>query len=148
MLTSVNDLVKEKGDSVWSVSPETSVIDALNNLAEKDIGALLVLEGEKIAGIFSERDVVRRIARNTAFDLDSPVSDYMTKDVFTIKPSQTIEDCMSLMTEHRIRHLPVVEGDQLAGLISIGDVVKAIITSQEFTIDQLSKYITGGGYSQ
>jgi CBS domain-containing protein len=148
MLISVRDLLRLKGDAVWSVEPGTSVIKALHELAEKDIGALLVLEGDHIAGIISERDVVRKIAETGAFELGGTVSEYMTPDVFTISPTQTIEDCMGLMTEQRIRHLPVVEDDQLVGMISIGDVVKAIITSQEFTIDQLTKFIDGGGYNQ
>jgi CBS domain-containing protein len=148
MLISVRDLLRLKGDAVWSVEPGTSVIKALHELAEKDIGALLVLEGDHIAGIISERDVVRKIAETDVFELGGTVSEYMTPDVFTISPTQTIEDCMGLMTEQRIRHLPVVEDDQLVGMISIGDVVKAIITSQEFTIDQLTKFIDGGGYNQ
>jgi IMP dehydrogenase len=120
----------------------------MRELADKDIGALLVVEGGHIAGIISERDVVRKIAQNGDLELPGTVSDYMTPDVFTISPLQTIEDCMALMTEKRIRHLPVVEDDKLVGMISIGDVVKAIITSQEFTIDQLKKFIDGGGYNQ
>jgi CBS domain-containing protein len=148
MLISVRDLLKLKGDAVWSVKPDTTVIEALNFLAEKDIGALVVLDGESIAGIISERDVVRAIAAQQGFSSEQPVSGFMTEDVFTIGPAQTIEDCMTLMTEHRIRHLPVVEDEQLAGVISIGDVVKAVITSQEFTIDQLRKFIDGGGYNQ
>jgi CBS domain-containing protein len=148
MLISVRDLLRLKGDAVWSVAPGTTVVDALHDLAEKDIGALLVLEGGQIAGIISERDVVRKVAETGAGELVGTVSEYMTTDVFTISPAQTIEDCMALMTEQRIRHLPVVEDDKLIGMISIGDVVKAIITSQEFTIDQLTKFIDGGGYNQ
>ena len=148
MLISVRDLLRLKGDAVWSVAPGTSVVEALNKLAEKDIGALLVLEGGQIAGIISERDVVRKIGETGVLELAGVVSEYMTPDVFTVSPAQTIEDCMALMTEQRIRHLPVVEDDQLVGMISIGDVVKAIITSQEFTIDQLTKFIDGGGYNQ
>jgi CBS domain-containing protein len=148
MLISVRDLLKLKGNAVWSVTPDTTVIAALNLLGEKDIGALVVLDGESLAGIISERDVVRVVAAQRGFLSEQPVSDFMTEDVFTISPAQTIEDCMALMTEHRIRHLPVVEDRRLAGVISIGDVVKAIITSQEFTIDQLRKFIDGGGYNQ
>lgn len=148
MLISVRDLLRLKGDVVWSVTPETSVSEALHQLADKDIGALLVLADDRIAGIISERDVVRKIAETDDFLLENPVRAYMTPDVFTINPTQSIEDCMNLMTEQRIRHLPVVEDDQLVGMISIGDVVKAIITSQEFTIDQLKKFIDGGGYNQ
>jgi CBS domain-containing protein len=148
MFISVRDLLRVKGDAVWYVSPETTVITALNTLSEKDIGALLVMEDGQIAGIVSERDVVRKISATNAFLPESPVSDYMTPDVITLNPSQPIEDCMALMTEQHIRHLPVIEDNQLVGMISIGDVIKAIITSQEFTIDQLKKYIDGGGYNQ
>ena len=148
MLISVRDLLRLKGDAVWCVAPGTSMIDALHELADKDIGALLVMEGGSIAGIISERDVVRKIVETGMFEPGGTVSEYMTPGVFTIGPTQTIEDCMNLMTEKRIRHLPVVEADKLVGMISIGDVVKAIITSQEFTIDQLTKFIDGGGYNQ
>lgn len=148
MLTSVSDILKAKGDAVWHVTPTTPVADTLKVLAEKDIGALLVMDGERIAGIVSERDIVRKVSERDTFDLDQPVSAYMTRDVFTIGPEQTIEDCMAMMTEKRIRHLPVVEGEKLVGVISIGDVVKAIIHSQEYTIEQLTKYISGGGYNR
>ena len=148
MVITVRDLLRLKGDAVWSVTPAIPVLDALHELSDKDIGALVVLEDEKLVGIFSERDVVRKIAEEDEFSLELPVSSYMTPDVITISPTQYIEDCMTLMTEQRIRHLPVVEDDRMIGMISIGDVVKAIITSQEFTIDQLKKYIDGGGYNQ
>ncbi len=148
MLTTVQDLLKVKGDAVWHVSPDATVLDALNLMAEKDIGALLVLEEEEIAGIVSERDFVRMIAQKQTCELQSTVKDYMTSTVFTIHPSQTIEDCMEMMTEKHIRHLPVTDGDDILGLISIGDVIKGIISSHEFTIEQLSKYIDGGGYNQ
>jgi len=148
MLTTVRDLLKMKGDKVFSVSPDTSVIETIKIMAEKRIGDLLVLEGDQIAGIVSERDFVREIARENVCHLNEPVRDVMTKEVFTVHPSQTIKDCMQMMTEKHIRHLPVVEDDQVVGLISIGDVIKGIITSQEFTIDQLEKYISGGGYNR
>jgi len=147
MLIVVRDLLKVKGNAVWHVSPETSVLDALKYMAEKQIGALLVLEGDQIAGIVSERDFVRKIAKTNAF-LDGPVREYMTRKVLTINLSQTIVDCMELMTAEHIRHLPVLEDEKLVGMISIGDVVKGIITSQEFTIQQLEKYIDGRGYNQ
>jgi len=148
MLISVRDLLKLKGDAIWSVSPESTVIEALHLLAEKDVGALIVLDGDQLAGILSERDVVRVIAKRDAFSPEQLVDAFMTKKVFTIGPNQSIEDCMALMTEKHIRHLPVVEEGLLMGVISIGDVVKAVITSQEFTIDQLRKFIDGGGYNQ
>ena len=148
MLMTVKDLLRLKGDAIWYVKPDDTVIDALHELADKDIGALLVLEGEEIVGIISERDIVRKIAATTDFILDQPVSAFMTEEVFTISPMQSLEDCMALMTEKHIRHLPVVEDERVVGVISIGDVVKAVITSQEFTIDQLKKFIDGGGYNQ
>ena len=148
MLTTVRDLLRMKGNDVWYVSPKTTVIDALKHMAEKRIGALLVLEEGQIAGIVSERDFVRRIALLNTCEIDRPVREVMTQEVVTIQPDENIETCMAVMTEKRIRHLPVVEQGKIIGLISIGDVVKAIITSHEFTIEQLSKYIDGGGYNQ
>jgi len=148
MLTKVRDLLRTKGNDVWYVSPRTTVIDALKKMAEKRIGALLVLENGQIAGIVSERDFVRRIASLNRCDLDRPIQEMMTQDVITIQPEENIETCMEIMTEHRIRHLPVVAQGKLLGLVSIGDVVKAIITHHEFTIEQLSKFIDGGGYNQ
>ena len=147
MLTIVRDLLEAKGDEVWSVSLKTTIIDAMKIMSEKRIGNLLVLENDQIAGIVSERDFVRMIAREGSCQLDKPVGDVMTQQVITVDPSQSIEDCMVLMTANRIRHLPVVEEDQIVGVISIGDVIKGVISSQKFTIDQLTKYI-GGGYNQ
>jgi CBS domain-containing protein len=147
MLTKVQDILRIKGDNVWSIPPETSVLSALQTLAEKRVGALLVMDGDQIAGIVSERDFVRRIAAEKTCEIDHPVRDVMTKAVFTISPEDDIEDCMELMTEKHIRHLPVVKEGALVGLVSIGDVVKAMITSKEFTIEQLNKYIQGGGYN-
>ncbi|MDY6874484.1 MAG: CBS domain-containing protein [Chloroflexota bacterium] len=147
MLATVRDLLSVKGDKVWSVSPETTVIDALQLLADKQVGALLVLDGDQIAGIVSERDFVRRIAADQSCHLGQPVREIMTQDVFTIHPDDDLDACMQWMTEKHIRHLPVVEQGELVGLVSIGDVVKAIIVSHEFTIEQLSKFIDGGGYN-
>ena len=148
MLTTVRDLLKMKGDILYSVSPDTPILKAMQIMAEKNIGDLLVLEEGRITGIISERDFVRKTARAGACDLKAPVSEMMTREVITVTPSQTIEDCMQTMTEEHIRHLPVVEGDQIHGLISIGDVIKGIITSQEFKIEQLEKYISGPSYNQ
>jgi CBS domain-containing protein len=129
MLTTVQDLLRIKGDQVWSISPETTVIETLQILAEKRVGALLVLDGDRIAGIVSERDFVRRIAAEGSCHLGQPVKEIMTTEVITVHSEDNIEACMSLMTEKHIRHLPVVDQDKLVGLVSIGDVVKAIITS-------------------
>lgn len=147
MLTIVRDLLEEKGGAVWSVSPGTTILQAMKVMAEKNIGNLIVLENDHIAGIVSERDFVRMIAREGSCQNDMHVEDVMTQQVITVDPSQSIEDCMVLMTANRIRHLPVVEKDQIVGVISIGDVIKGVIRSQKFTIDQLTKYI-GGGYNQ
>ena len=147
MITMVKEILKAKGDTVWSISPDTTILDAMQIMAEKQIGNLLVLENDQIAGIVSERDFVRMIASDSACKLNKPVRDVMTLEVYTIGPSEDIEACMKMMTEKRIRHLPVVEDDQILGMISIGDVIKGIITSQKFTIEQLEKYI-GGGYNR
>jgi CBS domain-containing protein len=112
-------------------------------MADKDIGAVLVLEAGRIAGIFSERDYARKIILKGKASRETPVRDIMTSHVLYVRPEQTVADCMALMTNKHIRHLPVLAGDELIGLISIGDVVKAIIDEQEFMIEQLEKYITG-----
>ncbi len=147
-MITIRDLINVKGRDVYAVHPGTTVIETLKYLAEKDIGALVVLQNDTIAGIISERDFVRSIAETGQCLMDTTVADYMTRDVFTIEMDQSLSDCMRLMTEKRIRHLPVVENGKLVGVISIGDVVKAIITDHEMTIDQLSNYIEGRGYGR
>jgi CBS domain-containing protein len=147
MLT-VRDLLRVKGTDVWSVTPQTTVIDTLHYLAEKDIGALVVLDDGKLVGIISERDIVRDIAKTGQFSLDAIVGSHMTQEVFTVQPKHTIEECMQLMTQKHIRHLPVMENDKLVGLLSIGDVIKAIISTQESMINSLENYIEGRGYGQ
>ena len=147
-MISVNDLLKNKGNQVYSVTPQTQTLHALKLLAEKNIGALLVLDGQKLAGIVSERDVVRQIADKGTCNMKQPVEQFMTELLYVISPDQSIDECMSLMTEHHIRHLPVVENEQVVGVISIGDVVKKLIADHETTIDTLEKYITGTGYGQ
>lgn len=144
----LRDLLKVKGNQVWSVSPDATVLDTLKAMAKKDVGALLVLDAGKIVGIISERDFARSIAKTEECILDTTVVDYMTKEVVTIRPDQSVDECMQLMTRERIRHLPVVEDNQLIGLISIGDVVKEIISNKESTIDHLENYIEGRGYGQ
>ncbi len=143
-MTTVNQILQTKGHEVLSVSPDTLVYDALKLMAEKNVGALLVIEGDKLRGIFSERDYARKVILHGKSSKEIPVKEIMSADVFTIRPQQSIEECMALMTNKRIRHLPVIEENKLVGLISIGDVVKAIISEQEFTIKQLENYITGG----
>jgi CBS domain-containing protein len=143
-MINVRDILQDKGREIWRVSPQTSVFDALRLMADRNIGALLVLEGEKLAGIFSERDYARKVILKGKASKDTAVAEIMTAVVVTVRPSQTVEECMELMTANRIRHLPVLDGEELAGVISIGDVVKAIISDREFTIKQLENYITGG----
>jgi CBS domain-containing protein len=139
----VSSVLLSKGHSVWSIAPEKTVYEALELMADKDIGALVVLQGDRLAGIFSERDYARKVILKGKASRDTPVRDVMTTKVVTVGPEETMGQCMALMTHHHIRHLPVLTNDQLIGVISIGDVVKAIITEQEFMIEQLENYITG-----
>ena len=142
-MKTVVQLLRGKGHEVLSVSPETSVFEALEVMAEKNVGALLVVEGGRLAGIFSERDYARKVILKGKASREVPVREIMTSHVLYVRPDQTIEDCMALMTDKRVRHLPVLDGERLVGVISIGDVVKAIITEQKFIIEQLQNYITG-----
>jgi CBS domain-containing protein len=143
-MITVRDILQRKGNQIWSVAPDSTVYDALMLMAEQNVGALLVLDGEKIVGIFSERDYARKIILKGKASKETSVDEIMTSEVTTVHPGQSVEECMALMTHKRIRHLPVLEGEKLAGLISIGDVVKAIISDREFIIKQLESYITGG----
>ena len=142
-MTIVNQLLRSKGPEIWSVMPETSVYDAIKLMADKGIGALLVLEGERLVGIISERDYARKVILQGKSSRNTPVSEIMTSRVFYVQPEQSIEECMALMTDKHIRHLPVLQDGRLVGVISIGDVVKAIISEQKFMIEQLEQYITG-----
>jgi CBS domain-containing protein len=135
-------LLQNKGDQVFFVGPETRVIEALQIMADKNIGAVLVLNEGEVVGIFSERDYTRKGELNTRQADDTQVSELMTDQVICVRPDMSIDECMALMTNHRIRHLPVLEGERLAGLISIGDVVKSVISEQKFVIEQLEEYIT------
>ncbi len=139
----VKHLLLSKGKGVWAISPDEKVFAALQMLAAKNVGALVVMEGEKLAGILSERDYARKVALYGKSSMDTPVRDIMTGKVITITPQHTLGECMEQMTHHRVRHLPVIEGEQVIGLISIGDIVKAIISQQEFFIEQLENYIVG-----
>lgn len=147
-MITVRELLKGKGHDIWFVNPHDPVLLALNLMSEKDIGSLLVMEEGKLRGIVSERDFVRSLAETETCTLDADVSKYMTRVVITVSPDQTNEDCMRLMTQHRVRHLPVVENGAVVGVISIGDIVKADITSKESMINSLENYIEGRGYGQ
>lgn len=142
-MKSVRHLLDVKGHDVWTIDPDATVYHALERLAEKDIGALVVTEGDALAGVFSERDYARKVALHGRASKETLVRQVMTPDVITVTPDQPIDDCMSLMTEHRIRHLPVMEAGEIVGVISIGDVVKEVIAEQEFQIEQLTNYISG-----
>lgn len=143
----VHDILRTKGTTVWSVTPDMTVHDALRLMAEKNIGAVLVLdEGGRIVGLLSERDYARKVALEGRTAQDTLVRDIMSERVMGVRPEQTVEQCMMIMTDRRIRHLPVVDEDGLVGVISIGDVVKAVLSHQEFMIEQLENYITGTPY--
>ncbi|MCE1192562.1 MAG: CBS domain-containing protein [Acidovorax sp.] len=143
-MTVVSKILQSKPDAtVYSVAPGASVFDALQLMAAKGIGALLVTEGESIVGIFTERDYARKIALMGRTSSLTQVRDVMTTAVLFVRPDQTSEQCMQIMSNNRLRHLPVVEGGKLVGMISIGDLVKDIISEQKFIIEQLEQYISG-----
>ncbi len=143
-MATVRQLLRTKGNEIWSVAPQATVYEALQIMSEKDVGALLVLDKGNLVGIFSERDYARKLILKGRFSKDTTVTELMTHEVLYVEPQSTIEDCMALMTAKRIRHLPVLEKERLIGIVTIGDVVKQIISDQEFTIRQLGTYITGG----
>jgi CBS domain-containing protein len=146
-MATVSDILRGKGQDVWAVSPEDTVLSALQLLAEKGIGAVLVLEAGLVRGILSERDYARKVVLQGRSSANTPVKEIMTSRVFAVTPSHTVENCISLMTEKRIRHLPVMDEGNLVGVISIGDVVKMMLTEKDQMIDQLTNYITTGGYA-
>jgi CBS domain-containing protein len=141
------DILKSKSDQiVHSIASTASVFDAVKSMADKSIGALLVMEGKRIVGIITERDYARKTILMGRASKETPVSEIMTSEVMYVRPNQTSEECMALMTQNRIRHLPIVDNGSLIGLISIGDLVKDIISEQRFIIDQLEHYIRGERY--
>jgi len=142
-MTTVRQILQEKESKLWTIRPDLTVFEALKIMADNNIGALLVMKKNKLCGIFSERDYARKVILQGKSSKDTAVSEIMITSVIYIKPEQSVEDCMALMTDKRIRHLPVLDQDNLIGIISIGDVVKTIISDQEFTIQQLENYISG-----
>lgn len=142
-MTTVAQVLRTKGHAVWSISPTATAYDALVLMAEKDVGALVVVEGSKLVGIISERDYVRRMALKGQVSNDTAVRELMTVAVVTVAQEDTIDKCMALMTARRVRHLPVLSGGDLIGVISIGDVVKAQISEKESVIGDLERYISG-----
>ena len=141
-MTRVRDILAVKGRDVWSIGPNASVYDAMKLMADKGIGALLVLEGTKLVGIISERDYARKVILQGRSSRTTAVQEIMTGRVAYAEPEQNIEECMALMTELRVRHLPVIEAGEVRGVISIGDLVKSIIAEQKFIIEQLERYIS------
>lgn len=144
-MKTVRQILQRKGSAYWSVASETSGYDALQVLADKDVGALLVIDDGKLVGIFSERDYARKVILRGKSSKNTPVSALMTADVLYVGPDMVLDDCMALMSQKRVRHLPVMENNQLIGIVSLGDVVSMIISDQKFTINELEKYITSSG---
>ena len=142
-MTTLQMLLDGKGQDVWSVHPDDTVLDAIKMLAEKDIGALIVIENDKPVGIFSERDYARNVYLKGKSSPETPVRDVMASPIISVSPDQTVNECMAVMTAKRFRHLPVMDGDELVGMVSIGDLVKSIIAEQQLTIEQLEHYIHG-----
>jgi len=142
MLTA-KDILNDKGRAVWSVQPTDTVLAALGVMAEHDIGAVLVMEGDKLVGLLSERDYARKVVLAGRSSKDSPVKDVMTVHIVCVSPERSIDECMALMTSKRLRHLPVIDHKRVIGIVSIGDLVKATIDDQQFTITQLQMYIAG-----
>ena len=140
----VSDILQTKGREVWTITPETIVFDALKTMADKNVGALVVMDGAKVAGILSERDYARKVILHGRSSRELQTREIMSTSVYFVTPEENIEDCMALFTNKRVRHLPVLQADDLIGIISIGDVVKAVIAEQESTIKHLENYITGG----
>lgn len=143
-MATVQQLLLTKAPAIWSIAPDALVYDAIRLMAEKEIGALLVLEDGELRGIMSERDYARKVILQGKSSRETRVRDIMTREPHCVTPEDSVERCMSLMTDERIRHLPVVRDGELLGVISIGDVVKAVITQQEFFIEQMRQYIAGG----
>ena len=139
----VKDILDVKGRDIWSIAPDISVYDAMKLMADKEIGSLMVMEGTKLVGIISERDYARKVILQGRSSHTTQVREIMTSRVVYAQPDQNIEECMALMTEKRVRHLPVIDEGQLVGVISIGDLVKSIISEQKFIIEQLERYIRG-----
>jgi CBS domain-containing protein len=139
----VSDILRSKGNDVWAVNPGDTVFDSLQLMAEKEVGALLVMDEDSLVGIVTERDYARKVILEGKSSKDSSVAEVMTKRVLCVEPERTVDECMALMTDKRARHLPVVENKQVIGVVSIGDLLAAMINEQQVLIDQLQHYISG-----
>ena len=142
-MSTIKQILDTKGYAVWSIHPQESVFAAIQQMAEKEVGALVVLEGDAVVGIISERDYARKVTLKGRSDRETTVRDIMTPHVICVRLEQSLEECMTIVTERRIRHLPVLDSGRLIGIISIGDLVKTIIAEQQFIIEQLEHYISG-----
>ncbi|HJO74449.1 MAG TPA: CBS domain-containing protein [Rhodospirillales bacterium] len=140
-MTTIQRLLDSKGPGVWSVSPDDNVSGAIKEMAVKDVGALLVMDGDNPVGMFTERDYARNVFLKGKSSPETPVRDVMAKPIIFVRPEQTVDECMSVMTRKRIRHLPVLDDGVLVGMVSIGDLVKSVIEEQQHTIEQLEEYI-------
>lgn len=142
-MSCARDILKTKGNDVWSVPPDTTVLETLKLMAGRGVGAVLVMEDGQLAGIFTERDYARKVVLAGKSSREATVSEVMTRDVVCVSPERSVDECMALMTDRRVRHLPVVNGEDVVGVVSIGDLVKAKIADQKHTIEQLQSYIAG-----
>ena len=143
-MKSVRQVLKDKGYAVETITPQASVYEALQKMANREVGALIVFDGGEICGLFSERDYARKVILQGRLSKETQVQEIMTRRVINVEPEQTVEACMVLMTDKHIRHLPVLEDGRLIGILSIGDIVKAVIEAQRLTIEELETYITSG----
>ena len=140
----ISSLLHHKGASLWSIAPEATVYEAIKLMAEKNIGALLVMSGDRLAGLFTERDYTRKVVLHGKTSKETRVWEIMPKEIISVTPDDSVEDCMRLMTEKRVRHVPVVADNKVTGIISIGDLVNWIISTQNAAIEQMEQYIAGG----
>jgi CBS domain-containing protein len=142
-MRTARDLLREKGTEVYRISPDATVYDALQKMAEKDVGALIVFKGEQMVGLISERDYARKIVLKNRFSRETPVAEIMSREVVTVSPDKNLEECMEVIASQRVHHLPVVDDNRVIGIISIGDIVKGIIEHKEYVIEQLEQFIKG-----
>ncbi len=139
----VKDILRNKGGDVWSIGPTASVFDAVRMMADREVGGLVVMDDDRLVGIITERDYARKVILDGKSSRDTPVAEVMTRRVLCVAPDRTVDECLALMSDKRARHLPVVENKTVVGVVSIGDLVKAIIDEQQVLIDQLQNYISG-----